>query len=1278
MKALDKNYLSLQFRNKIYSKNGTEFQSFFENIMEKAFSNFKKVPSGGGDGGNDGWIKELGRYYQVYAPNTPATKDSYAASKLKSDFQKLKENWSNIKELKEYYFVFNDKYFGSKKPEGAIAELKITNSDIEFKVFLAKDLENLFFELSESDILSLGFDIDQRQAISNAYAYLESVKTELDRENAKLAQKILRNSKDIILALNDASLSLEYEILECRCLQKLEEINKAKENYENISKRFPKDPRSFLYLAEIYLNDKNFSKNRKYLEKAEIIDNNYWLLKLEQLVRESRLGKKIDTKNINEKAFPNDSKVKSNFYRLFALFYEDSGDQTNADSFIEKAIHLNPDRFSNHIAKLSLIESRLFSSQDNSEILKKSQELLKEIEKVETKFFEYGDIGARNKAILNAKKLNALRIQENFPIVERVAQETFKLSISCYLDKQIEQILTGLLQFVSMPDNDLNQLLEYLKNSKIVISDELSKVIIFQFNIRNSLFTVGKKFFEEINNIKYCDFISEIENKNHDKILEFLKSDTQFAVTIANTLKNYPDLRKKIIDDLPDEINIQKEKLLLLLNFDEKDFNEAFNILKQLDLSNLNYLECRPILQIIHKKKAWDFEIIVLQKLLEKEKNEKEKINLKLQLFNAYLKLKKHPEVIALGEQLLQEDLDGNIIDPRNKEALLNNTIIACFERGKIDKNAFKKSKEMLEEYTLTEPSFEFKAGIEAEVYLNNNEVENALKSVIEGLKIRKVLSPKEYAKLYFLLAIKIGGQTDLNLDSLDKVKENTFVKLRNKDQWYFIGDDNELDTLPISKTSSKYQLFIDKKIGDKIVFENRYNTEDREEVVDKIFSIEKYALWQTVQNFQNLSKDGDLDGVQMIKIPQKEETIDPKNLLKFLEDLHKRTEPFFKIYCDNNVPLSTLAVNEGSLTNAIGRIQQEDKGFIHFCTGTIEEFEKQKEIAKKVIAEKMPFYVDGTSALFLSEIGLFQKIHTYLPNLKVPQSVINLLADISDKFGYTAGQAGHLGYAQGKISFSSIEKDRRDLIQSNFIESIKIFELKPENIGIISSANKMDCFSEKEIPGELCDACILAQKEDLPILTEDFLYLMMNQLETEKKVPEYYSSLALLRVLYEDKQFSFNEYLDYFGYLSSYRFRFLTLNSDDIEKAVFGDEEIRIVNPENIRKLNFPLTLSEEYGVQFQTAFKVLGRFLFKVLMDNAVTVEIAEKIFIEILVSFPTKMNKKDLGQMLLRFCLRAIDDNKSKSILFSNNQLIHEKVDKLQQATEIYAESKLWVPN
>lgn len=1282
MKPLDKNYLSLQFKIKIHSKNGTEYQSFFEDIMEKAFLDFQKIrPYGSkGDAGNDGYRKDSGIYYQVYAPNTPKVNESKAAKKLQEDFQKLQNEWSEISKIKEYNFVFNDKYDGSVQLlEAAISKLKANNPNIEFKLFLAKDLEDVFFQLRESDILDLGFNIDQRQAISNAYTYLENVKNELDRENANFAQKILENSKDIISALSDEDLSLEYEILECRCLQRLEKIDEAKDKYENISKRFPSDPRAFLYLAEIYLNEKDFSKNKEFLEKAEKIDNDYWLLKIEQLVRKNHLGEKIDTTNIDEKIFPDDSKIKANFYRLYALFFEDLKDQTNADSFIEKAIHSNIDRFSNYIAKLSLIESRLFSSQEISQRLQKSQELLEETEKVESKFFEYGDIGARNKAILNVKKLNAFLIQENFLKFERVSQETFKLSISCYLDKQIEQILTGVLQFVLLSDNDLNQLLEYFKNSKKTISDELSKVLIFQFNIRDSLFTVGKKFFKEISKQKYLDFIIDLENKNHEKILELLKNDIQFAVTIVNTLKNFPDLRKKIIENLPDDKNIQKEKLLLLLNFDEKDFDEAFKILKQLDLSNLSYLECRPILQIIHKKEAWDFEIIVLRKLLKKERSEKEKFNLKLQLFNAYLNLKKYPEVIDLGEQLLQEDLDENILDSRNKEALLINTIIACFERGKVDKNAFKKSKKILETYQLTEPSFEFKVGIESEIYLNNNEVENALESVIEGLKIKKVLSPKEYAKLYFLLSIKIGNQIDLKLDSLDKVKENTFVKLRNKDQWYFMGDDNELDALPITKTNNKYPLFIDKKNGDKVIFENKYSSENREEVIEIIFSIEKYVLWQTVQNFQKLSKDGDLEGVQMIEVPQKEDTIDPKNLLKFLEDLHKRTEPFFEKYCKNNIPLAMLAVSEGGLTNAIGRIEQENKGFINFSTGTTEEFEKQKEVTIMVIEKKLPFYIDGTSALVLSEIGLISKIHTHLSNLKVPQSVINLLADITEKFRYTVGPTGYMRYTQGKITFSSTEKDKRDLIQSNFIESIKLFESNPKNIGVISSANKIDCFSEQEIPTELSDACILAQKENLPVLTEDFLYLKMNELQTQKKAPEYFSSLALLRILYEKKQIYFNEYLNYFGHLSSYRFRFLSLNSDDIEKAVFGDRKIKTVNPENIRKLNFPLTLSEEYGVPFQTAFAVVGGFLLNVLMDNTVTLDIAEKIFIEILESFPTKMNKKDIGQMLVRVCLRAIENNKSKFVLSLKTQIIHEKIDKLLQATEIYnSETKLWIPN
>jgi hypothetical protein len=1272
MKALDKHYLSLQFKLNIFLKHGSEFQSFFERIMEKVYLDFQKIrPLGNkGDGGNDGYRKNSGIYYQVYAPNTPKINETDAAGKLKKDFQKLQSKWSEISKIKEYYFVFNDQYNGSALPlEAAISTLKAQNPNIEFGLFLAKNLEAVFFQLNEADLLDLGFNIDQRQAILDAFSYLENVEKEFDKENLTFAKILLDGIKDIIIAIDNDALSLEHEILECRYLQKTEKIEAAKKRYEDISAKFPENSRPLLYLAEIYLNDHDFEKNYEFLEKAKRIDANSWLLSLELLLRTIYLGEKFETIKIDENTFPDDPKIKASFYRIYGLVFENIGDKITAERFINTAIHLNPDRLSSYIAQLTLLENRLLSCREAAQRQQLAQELLAGLTNVEHKFLEYGNIGSRNRADLNAKKLSVFLVQENIIEFESVCKDTFELVIDCYFNIQIDQILVRVLQYVSLPDDKLDQLLKYLIRSSKKISEDLAKCLFFQFELRNSLFTNGKRFFEQIQRHNYVEFICNLENNDEEKVLAFLDKDFLFAINLANTLKDSPILREKIIANLPDDENIQKEKLLLLLKFDENKYDEVLQILRQLDLSKLDYLECRPILQIIQQLKAWDYEIIVLKKLIEKERAKKEKFSLELQLFNAYQNIKRFQEVIVIGEQLLLDDSAENYLDPRNKEALLNNTIYACLERGKIHFEAFNKAKEILEKYQLKNPSFEFLAGITAGVYLKTNEVDKALKSIVEGVKAKKILSAQEYARLSFVISVDIGNRINLDLNSLDNVQENTFVKLSHKDQWYFIGYENELDALPISKSNPKYSLFIDKKLGDEVVFENKYGNDKQEGKIEIIFPIEKYIHWQSIQNFQRLSKDGDLEGIQVIEIPQKEDSIDLQNLLRFMEDLDKRSEPIFEMYCQNNLPLAILSATEGGLANAIGRIQKENKGFINFSSGTFEELEFQKEIAKKVVDEKLPFYIDGTSALILSETGLLQKIYSYLPNLKIPLSVINLLADITDKFRYTPGQTGHMGYTQGKITISSVDMDKRKFIQSNFIASIKLFESKPINIGIISSVNKSDCFSEKSIHDALCDACILAQKETLPVLTEDYLYLKMNETETKKKAPNYFSSLALLRILYDEKHISFMDYLDFFGYLSSYRFRFLTLNADDIEKAVFGDNDIKMVKPENIRKLNFPFTLSEEYGVPFQSAFTVVGIFLFRIIRDNTITVDVIEKIFLELVDSFPTKIPKKDLGQLLLRACATAYEKNKSKLFVLPESRVINKKLEKLSQAIDIY---------
>lgn len=1150
------------------------------------------------------------------------------------------------------------------------------------KVYIHGDVINSNLNIGEHNQIIISRDengkTDHRKSITNAYKYLETIKNEFDRENAFFVRRSLENVRDIILALKDEDLSFEYEILECRCLQKFEKIDDARERYENISKRYPKDIRPLLYLAEICLSDNDLDGNNKFLEKAEAIDANYWLLKLQQILRKQHLGEKIDAEFIDEKTFPDDPKTRANFYRLYALLLENSGDQTKSDSFIAKAIHLNPDRFNSYLDELGLVERRMLASEDEGQRLQLSQSLLDGVAKVASRFAAYGDIGARNKLYLSTKKLNALLVQENRYEIEKISKDIFNLATACYFDRRIENILAGVFKLVSLPNIEFNQLLNYLKMSKKGISDDLSEVLIYQFILRNNLYNDGKAFFREIGDQKYIQFIDDLESENHERILSFLENKVSFALVLANTLRDKLGLRKKIIANLPDDKNIQKNKLELLLKFDEKDFDEAFQMLKQLDLSNLDYFECVPILQIARQKKAWDFEVIILEKLVAKERNDKERFNLNLELSFVYLNLKKFPEAIELGMQLLKTDSLNKYLDSASREGLLTNTLIACNQRGKVESKVFTIAKELIENYPLKNPSYEFKVGIETEIYLNNNDARKALEAVTEGVKKKKTLSAKEYADLH-LRFVEIGNRITLNLESLPVVQKNTFVKLVNKDQWYFVGDENELDALPIAETNNKYPVFLGKKLGSKIPFENKYNSEKREDEIELILSTEQYIMWQVYRNFQKLAGDGDLEWAQVIKVPQEGGNVDFSNLLTYFEDLNSRVEPVFELYCNNNYPLAMLATNEGGLIGAIGRIQSENRGFVHFSSNTSSELENQINIAKKILDEERAFYLDGTSALVLSETGLLQKIYSLLPNLKIPQSVIVFLAEVVNRFQYTPGQTGHMGYVRGKITFSSVEEDKRNVLQTNFIEAIKLLEVNPGNISVISSANKIDCFSEAKIPDELCDACILAQKENIPVLTEDYLYLKLNELDTKKKSPEYFSSWALVRALYEKGYLTFDEYLDYFGYLSSYRFRFLPLSQEDIEKAVFGDRGTKYIKPENIRRFNFPLVLSEEYGVPFDVAFRVVGIFFLKLIRDDSIAPEILEEIFIEILSSFPTSRSKKDLAQMLLDRCEKAVQGKALTPVCRLEDKLKYQKIVNLLQIAESYnAEVKLLKPN
>lgn len=155
----DERYIArLQFQNELLKSDGHKFQDLFVKIMQKSNSDFSPVKPHGnvGDRKNDGFDKVKGTYYQVYAPENIEIKVTEAVSKLKEDFEGLKSYWSSIYPIKEFYFTVNDKYKGLYPAVyEALADLEKDNSDIKFNPFIAKDLEDIFINLPDDDIVDV-------------------------------------------------------------------------------------------------------------------------------------------------------------------------------------------------------------------------------------------------------------------------------------------------------------------------------------------------------------------------------------------------------------------------------------------------------------------------------------------------------------------------------------------------------------------------------------------------------------------------------------------------------------------------------------------------------------------------------------------------------------------------------------------------------------------------------------------------------------------------------------------------------------------------------------------------------------------------------------------------------------------------------------------------------------------------------------------------------------------------------------------------------------------
>lgn len=90
-------------------RTGNEFQATVQEILRHRIKGFQAVEPYGdvGDGGNDGYSRDLGLYAQIYAPLSQKASARDAARKAARDFAKLRRKWHRISPIKDFWFVMN-------------------------------------------------------------------------------------------------------------------------------------------------------------------------------------------------------------------------------------------------------------------------------------------------------------------------------------------------------------------------------------------------------------------------------------------------------------------------------------------------------------------------------------------------------------------------------------------------------------------------------------------------------------------------------------------------------------------------------------------------------------------------------------------------------------------------------------------------------------------------------------------------------------------------------------------------------------------------------------------------------------------------------------------------------------------------------------------------------------------------------------------------------------------------------------------------------------------
>ncbi|MBK1828788.1 hypothetical protein [Haloferula rosea] len=831
----------------------------------------------------------------------------------------------------------------------------------------------------------------------------------------------------------------------------------------------------------------------------------------------------------------------------------------------------------------------------------------------------------------------------DFSEVDQSRGDLFSVLEDLYFGKFIYANLQEILGSFRLSMTEMNLIFEKIDSSKVSPPKSVVEHLFVQCVTCDKLKDANQRLLERHGDHNLIELNNSIQAQDGGAILACLrkKEDHEFALMLGyRLLEKCPGLVIALFDGLKiNEPVLSEFRFLKILSLERLDRrSECIEELEAFKLKGISMLALRELFEIAFRFEQWDTFVRFANQFVKKTSSSEKDAVLHARLAFALWKLEDDSRSIDHALIALE---NPSLLSESNFELLLKILVQSLQLVGQPDRAC--------EEFARhADKKISFPLGlVGAEAYLRSNfegKSSLALRQLFSALEQVDHFEDSVFLSLY-LLTVELTNAGCIDLAPYEVVRDSSFVRIQGLSTWFLLGSGgSSFGATRLLPGGENYEAIVNRGLGEEIEWPpDRYSDGESRRKVTHILSPEAFICFRAQEALQSAASTGE-HAVWAVKMTEEDGSLTLDNLQKFSENKLRGSNEFFEGYVANSLPFYFLCKMEGGLVQALGKIGSEGRGFIFCNDGSQVTIDEHTKLAKEALSGAR-FYIDALSALMLIEAGLLGKVISSCSGLCITASVVRVIRRIAESLEVTYAGVGRGAFVGNRFQFSERKSESENEFRTRLLDGAS----RLEGVASLKLSRGISGSSEDQnwtaiLPGYIMDPLRFGLDEKVSVLTDDARLFPALRAVGEKSLPQSFSSVGLIRSMVDLGILQKLDFYKYLGQLSCYRYHLLPVTVDDMIDAVLPETDGGVVSvlPENLEYFNLPLTLSEDYGISADSVMGILGRFLARIVLDDSISIDGADRIFAVAIVRGLSNRNRVVVARGAYSVCRHIVDGN------------------------------------